>query len=183
MKRSTLTTAVVVLGAVIAIPVLAGEDHGFDDRRSGPGTAASFQWGPGSMMGGDMAGMMRAMQGAQNGMMGAGPMGFGTTGAGPMGFGDPDAIGFGAQLEAFDADGDGTLSLDEFEALTESRASDLAADRFLALDADGDGEVSSGEFAARAGWFEQMGRQLASTLQQQPGFLPDDGTANELGDN
>jgi len=186
MKRSTLSTAVVVLGAVIAIPVLAGGDHGIDDRRNGPATPAAYQMGSGAMMGGDMAGMMQMMQmmqGAQNGMMGLGSTGFGMMGAGPMGFGDRDAIGVDTQLETYDADGNGTLSLDEFETLTASRARDLAADRFQAFDADGDGEVSIDEFAAPAARFEQMGRLGTSTLLQQPGTVPDDAIPGEMDNN
>lgn len=46
----------------------------------------------------------------------------------------------GGMLQRLDADGDGVVSLQEFQA--------AGAERFAALDADGDGRISAEEFAA-----------------------------------
>lgn len=49
----------------------------------------------------------------------------------------------------FDADGSGTLSLNEFTAYLKSMGEDVtqAAARFSALDANGDGKLSAGEMS------------------------------------
>lgn len=167
-----------------------GYGQGAGNMMGGPGGFGGMMggqgFGPGNMMGGQgfgpggmggMGGMMQMMHGGQGGMMGGGFGG--APGMGPMGGG----MGFGAMggfdnaydadgdgsvtpeelragllgsLETYDADGDGTLSLAEFEALHAAQIRELTVDRFQALDADGDGQVTADEFAVRADRMEQI---------------------------
>lgn len=55
-----------------------------------------------------------------------------------------------AKLKKYDADGDGTLSIAEFEVLHSARIRNKMVDRFQALDEDGDGKVTEAEMTARA---------------------------------
>lgn len=52
-----------------------------------------------------------------------------------------------AKLERFDADGDGKLTLKEYEALWLERMRERMVDSFQRLDADGDAQVTATEFA------------------------------------
>ena len=54
-------------------------------------------------------------------------------------------------MKQFDADGDGTLSLAEFEALHSALMRESMVDRFQHLDADGDGKVIAEEMKEAAG--------------------------------
>ncbi|MGH6896233.1 MAG: EF-hand domain-containing protein [Geminicoccaceae bacterium] len=53
------------------------------------------------------------------------------------------------QLEEFDADGDGSLSLEEYQALWLDAMRERMVDRFQAHDDDGDGLVTVAEFGER----------------------------------
>lgn len=55
-----------------------------------------------------------------------------------------------SRLTEFDADGDGSLSLNEFEDLHSAMIREAMVDRFQHLDADGDGKVSGSEMIAPA---------------------------------
>ena len=55
--------------------------------------------------------------------------------------------GRAAQVTRFDADGDGALSLQEYEGLWLEAMRARMVDRFQALDEDGDGVVTQSEFA------------------------------------
>jgi Ca2+-binding EF-hand superfamily protein len=118
--------------------------------------------GPG--MTDDTMGMMQRMHGSMMGggiTGGMGPIG----GMGPMGLGlmqmfdaDGDTTAtpeeMGAQLQAklteYDSDGDGTLSIAEFETLHSAMFRETMVDRFQYLDADGDGAVTAEEMTAPA---------------------------------
>lgn len=63
------------------------------------------------------------------------------------------------QLEKFDADGDGTLSLAEYQALWLDAMRERMVDRFQDHDADGDGRVTGAEFGRR---FAEMVRYMDS---------------------
>lgn len=104
------------------------------------------------MMGaGGMAGMDRDMMQM---MMGGDMMGSGmaraqsATDAGTM---------MQARLAEFDADGDGNLSLAEFEALHAAMIRDMTVDRFQHLDADGDGQIAADEMGAPTRRMEMRG--------------------------
>ena len=55
-----------------------------------------------------------------------------------------------ARMQAHDGDGNGTLSIEEFEALHSGLIRETMVDRFQRLDANGDGEVTQGEVSSSA---------------------------------
>jgi hypothetical protein len=105
--------------------------------------------GPGGMQG--MAMMDRDMMQM---MMGGGMMGTGMAGV-------PSAADAGTMMQSrlseFDADGDGKLSLAEFEALHGAMIRDMTVDRFQHLDADGDGKITADEMGMPARRMEMRG--------------------------
>ena len=135
---------------------------------------------PGAMMGGDMGQMMRMMQGHHGGMTDSGMMGM----AGPMmggadhlrgafdadddGTVTPEELRAGLleALKSYDADGNGTLSLDEFETMHTAHIREMTVDRFQALDADGDGQVTAEEIALPADQMQRMMQRRAAHGQQ-----------------
>jgi Ca2+-binding EF-hand superfamily protein len=52
-----------------------------------------------------------------------------------------------SRLVEFDADGDGSLTLEEYQALWVDAMREIMVDRFQAHDDDGDGRVTAAEFA------------------------------------
>jgi hypothetical protein len=148
------------------------------------------------MHGGMQGGMMGA--GAQGGGMMGGMMGgAGAQGMGMQGMGmqfaqlDADADGDGnvtpeelrnrlqTLLTEYDADGNGTLSLDEFAALHADLIRESIVDRFQFLDDDGDGAVTAAEIVKPAKLLEQMqgaqGNMMQSGAAQTPGTMPQQG--------
>jgi len=202
MKRLVLTTAAVAaIGVAFAVPVLAGGDHGFGEGRYGGQAGNMAQMGSGSMMGDDMGQMMRMMDmmhGGQAGMMGSGMAGF----AGQMmGGGDhlqaifdtdkdgtvtPEELRTGLldALKTYDADGNGTLSLDEFETMHTAHIRETTVDRFQAFDADGDGQITAEEMAAPAERMQHMmDRGAAGNQQRMPMMDGDDQNRGMMGNN
>jgi hypothetical protein len=151
-------------------------------------------------------GMFDAMRQMHRGMdpgFGPGMMGgFGqSAGIGPMGgfgvmggMGPPDGMEhMGGVMQAFDADGDGSLtademrsgledrlaefdaddsgslSIDEFEALHSAMIREAMVDRFQALDNDGDGEVTAEEITAPADRLQRMQDLRTRMQEQRPG--------------
>ena len=135
----------------------------------GEGNTPGMPMGDGDMqsgmMGGDMMKMMQnmmkmhaSMMGGQGGMMGGQGGMMGGQG-GMMGIMDRDMMAMmmpnggpqnmpadlSAKLGEFDADADGALTLEEFEAFHMSVVRDRMVDRFQHLDADGDGQISQNE--------------------------------------
>lgn len=177
MTKKGFFAITLVVATALAGPALAGPGHEDGGR---------FGAGPGTMMGragpgfaGDMDGAMHMMMMRMHSpMMGGGrampgPMGAmgGAWGMGPMGGGmmgmldtDGDGIatpqevreGLQAKLKEHDADGDGTLSIGEFEALHSAMVRETMVDRFQYLDADGDGAVTEQEMSAPANRMEHM---------------------------
>ena len=133
------------------------------------------------MMNGDMMSMMKQMMQMHiKGNMGH--MGGGASGS--MGMMDSDMMGMmqqkagmgggmdlGAKLKEFDADKDGNLNLEEFEALHKSAMQNRMVDRFQHLDANGDGQVSSGEMMAAGERMTKMsnGDGRDSTMKEHHG--------------
>lgn len=153
----------------------------------------SGQGGPG-MSGGMMGNpemMQQMMQMHQNmgSMMGGkgGPGMMGGHGAGMMGglFGDLDTNGDGtvtaeeahdgmqAGLEAHDADGDGSLTLEEFQELHAESIRTRMVDRFQALDEDGDGKVTADEITAPADRMARMQELRSMDAGAQPEAVDD----------
>ena len=140
------------------------------------------------MMNGDMMSMMKQMmQMHMKGKMGGGMdhMGGGANRSiDMMGMMDSDMMGMmrqkagmdgsmdlDAKLKEFDADKDGNLNLEEFEALHKSAMQSRMVDRFQHLDANGDGQVSSGEMMAAGGRMAKMsnGAGMDSTTKEHHG--------------
>jgi len=198
MKRLILATAAVAaIGAAIALPVLADGNHGLGEGRYGDRTGAMGQMGPGSMMDGDMGRMVRMMHSGQSGLMGTGIMGLGGL---MMGGGDhwqaifdadkngavtPEELRTGLleALKTYDADGNGTLSLDEFEAMHTAHIREMTVDRFQAFDADGDGQVTAEEIAAPAERMQQLMERRAAGNRQRMPMMGGDGEGPGMMDN
>jgi hypothetical protein len=103
---------------------------------------------------GGMPGMAMMDRDMMQMMMGGDMMGTGMMGA-------PSVADAGTMMQArlaeFDADGDGKLSLAEFEALHAAMIRDMTVDRFQHLDADGDGQVTADEMGMPARRMEMRG--------------------------
>lgn len=198
MKRKSIIalSAVAALGTAAAFPAFAQAPmggHHPGGQWGGPGFGmmggmAGQGMGPGQaggMMGNQQDMMPMMMQMHRQMMSGSGPMGGMMTGMGPMalmmdGF-DADEDGFvsademrmglAGQLEAYDEDGSGTLSIDEFETLHNATFRARMVDRFQALDEDGDGKVTDAEFTAPARMIERMEqmRAVMPGVMMQPG--------------
>ncbi|WP_397543716.1 EF-hand domain-containing protein [Roseovarius salis] len=137
----------------------------------------------------DMSGMMQMMHQMHGDSMGRGMMG-----GAMMRMLDSDGDGrvtppemreqMQAKLAEYDQDGDGTLSISEFEALHSAMIRETMVDRFQHLDADGDGTITSEEMAAPAERMERM-RNMRSgmgRMQHRPGSGHRMGPANDWGD-
>lgn len=183
MKRKTLAilgavAAVAVVGA-LSIPAIAGGPGGCWGRGPGFGMMG-HHGGPGWQgMGGPMGGPGMGWQGMNGSMNGpwAGPMGGAMGGhmGGPMGgFGprqvfmtfdaDKDGTVTVAEAEAgieklrasHDADGNGTLSREEFDKLFADMTKGMADRPFSMLDANGDGQLSAEELRFPAQMMARM---------------------------
>lgn len=175
------TSATLLLGATAAAFAQSGHGHGAQQ----PGMAmgqSSGQSGP--MAGGQgdmMQKMMPMMMGMHAGMMDQGDKpgmammdrGMMQMMMGPGMIGAPSteeaAAAMQARLTEFDADGNGSLSLSEFEALHSAMIRESMVDRFQHLDADGDGAVTPAEMAAPAG---------RMNMREKMGAMPIGGTGN-----
>ena len=175
--------------------------HGQRQTTSNSGSAAAMAGGNANMMqgmmGGDMGSMMRMMKmmhGGQSGMMSmdgeTGGMGAEMMGMGGSMMGNTDHMqrlfdadddgtvspeelrtGLLDELKTYDADGNGMLSLAEFETLHAAHVREQTVDRFQAFDADGDGQVTSEEFAAPADRITRMMMRSGNMLGQNGGMM------------
>ena len=144
MKRTFTLAAGAIAATLMALPALAAGQHG---------SSAQMQGHQGGMMG-DHAGMMQMMMKMHGQMMG-GMHGKGMMGGNWLAVLDMDedgrpseseiAEGLKARMQAHDVNGDGNLSIDEFEALHSGMIRETMVDRFQHLDANGDGVVTTGE--------------------------------------
>ena len=184
MKRLVFAiAAITAIGA--AIPALADANHGRGEDRTGESKGGMGQMDPGSMMGGNMGQMMRMMQmmhGGQAGMKGGGMMGgadhlqkiFDADKDGTV---TPEELRTGLldALKTYDADGNGTLSLGEFETMHAAHIRETTVDRFQSFDADGDGQVTAEEIAAPAERMQRMMDRRAAGNQQRMPMMDGDG--------
>lgn len=160
----------------------------------------SQMMGGGAMHGGGMTGPGGPSGGMDNmPMMGGGPsrMGMGNMPAmGMMAEFDTDEDGVVSSEELrtglqnlhdeYDANGDGSLSLDEFEDLHSAQIREMMVDRFQFLDNDGDGRVTQDEMAApadRMQRMETMREQMMQGDESVPGrMMPGSGGMMEGGE-
>lgn len=178
MISKTFFAISIVAATALGGAAYADADHGHGQSRgpsAGQGMAMQ-QGGPGVM--GGMGGMMQMMRMHGQMMGGMGPIG----GMGPMGGGMMQMLDAGddgsltpgeareqlqAKLAEYDADGNGTLSIAEFEALHSAMIRETMVDRFQNLDADGDGAVTADEMTAPAEFMERM-QQIRSQWNAGP---------------
>ncbi|QFT75681.1 calcium-binding protein [Ruegeria sp. THAF33] len=152
MKRTFTLAAGAIAATLMALPALAAGQHGSSAQMQGH-QGGMMQGAPGGMMG-DHAGMMQMMMKMHGQMMG-GMHGKGMMGGNWLAVMDMDedgrpseseiAEGLKARMQAHDVNGDGNLSIDEFEALHSGMIRETMVDRFQHLDANGDGAVTTGE--------------------------------------
>ena len=155
------TSAALLMGA--SGLALAQSDHGHSAEqpttipKTDGGQHHGNAGGQGGMM--QMMPMMMNMHGQMGGQGGEGGMGMMDRGMmqmmmrpGMMGMPSAEeaTAAMQARLAEFDADGNGSLSLGEFETLHSAVTRELMVDRFQHLDADGDGAVTQAEMTAPA---------------------------------
>ncbi|SDE77644.1 EF-hand domain-containing protein [Ruegeria marina] len=171
MKMFTTLATALSFSIAAAGHATAESDHGHGggplSKDSGPSASQ------GEMMHEMMRKMMPMMMQMHGRMMGAGHgsgmsmmdsdmmrmmMGPKMIGAGPVAEPEPGAARTAmlARLAEFDADGDGTLSLAEFEVLHAAMIRETTVDRFQHLDADGDGRITEEEMGAPAKRMEML---------------------------
>lgn len=183
---------VVILGALLVVsgfqPALADTGHGHDAKTEmDTSTDMTTDTGQMGMMDDDQMGMMadkqmsmdmdmmemmaRMMQMHRAMMVGQNAMGM--MGQGMMPGSDQQALGpdMEVNLQEYDADGDGSLTLEEFEALHMQTLREQMVDRFQDLDADGDGQVSQEEIT--------QAEQRTSTMQAMNSGSGSDGHHGE----
>lgn len=182
MKKITIFAATIILSFATVGQAAADSDHG---HGSGPlANDSRPSNGQGDMMQNMMRMMMPMMMQMHGQMKGAGP----SSGMSMMDddmmrmMMGPDMMGAGlatdteaevartamlARLAEFDADGDGSLSLTEFEHLHAAMTREITVDRFQHLDADGDGRITKMEMGAPAQRMEM--RRSMSGSSEMPG--------------
>ena len=178
------------MGAATAFPAYADSNtgHAVNAQNMQAGNAGGHG-GVGGMMGsaGGMGSMMQMMQmmkqmhsqmaGGSGGMMGG--MGGGQMdGMGNMLGMSADGEGLQALLEKYDADGNGTLSIAEFEVAHSASIREAMVDRFQALDNDGDGQITADEITAQMGRMENMMGAQAGEAKAAAGMNMDMGAQN-----
>lgn len=175
MKRNTLLAAMALAATALGTAASAESHHGHGGQPGDKGGPGMMQNGGPGMMG-NMGGMMDMMARIHGNMMGGGMMGAGM-GGGMMQMFDADGDGtttpdemrtqLQTKLTEYDSDGDGSLSIAEFEALHSAMIREMMVDRFQHLDADGDGAVTPEEMAAPADRMERM-QNMRSNMTDAP---------------
>jgi hypothetical protein len=193
MKRTTLFAIGLIASTAAAGAAMADGARQLGDH-AGQGMAVHHggMAGAGQAGGmGNMGGMMQMMQRMHgqmmSGGMGGGMMGsnanaaFDTDGDGTV---SPDEMraGLAAQLAKYDADGNGVLSIAEFETLNSAMIRNSMVDRFQALDEDGDGQITNEEMTAPAARAEKMAAMRALAAERGNGTMPmGEGAGNGMG--
>ena len=181
MKKFTVAAVAVVLAASTSGIAFADKDHGV---KATVGDNAAVAGGMGGGMAGGQ-GMMGGMSGGNMDQMDRNMMGM-MMGDNANAMSSPDEMRsmLMTKMGEFDADGNATLSMTEFEALHGSLLRETMVDRFQRLDADGDGNITATEMADPADRLEnrQMLNQNGQAGQMTPGannMMNDDANATE----
>jgi len=143
MKRTFTLAAGAIAATLMALPALAAGQHGSSAQMQGH-EGGMMQGAPGGMMG-DHAGMMQMMVKMHGQMMGGNWLAVLDMDEDGRPSESEIAEGLKARMQAHDVNGDGNLSIDEFEALHSGMIRETMVDRFQHLDANGDGVVTTGE--------------------------------------
>lgn len=145
-SKSIVAVSIVMLSSGAALAQSAHHD-GSKAGQGGPGMAQAG--GPSQMGSGMMPQMMQMMMKMHGGgMMGEGMKDHDLARLLAQAGEKPDMLA--GKLKEFDADGNGTLDLAEFESLHAALIRETTVDRFQHLDADGDGQVTEQEMKAAA---------------------------------
>lgn len=181
MTRKILLAVTLVTATTIAGAAFADTNHGHKGRVGSndvPGTTMQER-SPGMMGNMDgMQGMMKMMQRMHGSMMGGGMMDrMGPMDGSMMRMFDTDADGTAtpeelrAQLQdkltEYDSDGDGNLSISEFEIFHSAMIRETMVDRFQHLDADGDGALTGEEMTAPADRMQRMQKMRVGQGREQ----------------
>ncbi|WP_297779683.1 calcium-binding protein [uncultured Roseovarius sp.] len=158
------TTPTLVLTALLAMGFSAGSAMSHETGRQGPfatmpmhgmgmGDAHGSEHGQGYMHGADMMGGpgMMGHPGMMENMFGS----FDENNDGRMSPGEMRK-GFAARMKEFDSNGDGSMTLEEFEAFHAAMIRNMVVDHFQALDEDGDGRITGAEMSAPADRMERL---------------------------
>jgi Ca2+-binding EF-hand superfamily protein len=181
MSQRFILALSVAAATVLGGTAYAQSDHGHGAKAKSADGGMMMQGGSSGMMG-DMSSMMQNMHkmhrmhdnkmGGMGGMMGGAMMQM------------LDADGDGnvtpqemreqmqAKLTEYDSDGDGTLSISEFETLHSAMIREKMVDKFQHLDANGDGAITNDEMTAPAKKMERMQKMrsgMMGQMQGQPG--------------
>ncbi|MCF7702038.1 EF-hand domain-containing protein [Loktanella sp. M215] len=164
-SRKFLLAATASVATLLGGVAIAASHDGQGQSGSMNGGGMAMHDGGKGMVGGmsDMMGMMQRMHGN---MMGGGMMDGGQMGGDMMKMFDTNEDGtvtademrteLQAKLTEYDADGNGALSIAEFETLHSAMIREMMVDRFQELDADGDGSVTGEEMTAPADKMARM---------------------------
>jgi|TARA_R110000787_G_scaffold31181_3_gene82960 Ca2+-binding EF-hand superfamily protein len=166
MTRKTIIAAAVLAVTAFGGAAFAQSNHGHGDKAGKINSQGMMMQG-GGMMGdmSEMQGMMQRMHENMTQMMDAD--GDGTV--------TPEEMRgmMQAKLTENDADGNGSLSIEEFETLHSAMMRNMMVDRFQHLDADGDGAVTPEEMMAPAAMMERMQKMQGGSMM--PDGQSDDG--------
>ncbi|MDU8914066.1 calcium-binding protein [Aestuariicoccus sp. MJ-SS9] len=163
---------------VITVSAGAAVAHGDEEGHRHHGWHGGQDMMPMMMPGHGMMGAFGGLPGT--GMMGGMPtMGDMYGGLGKMLDEDGDGmvtpqeirLGLNGLRAEYDADGDGTLSIDEFETLHSALIREAMVDRFQYLDADGDGRITEDEMQAPAILMDRM-QARREWMMDRDGFAP-----------
>ena len=172
MTSKTMFAAAVLAATAIGGTAFAASDHGHGGKYGQKDAQGMMMQDGGAGMMGDMSemqGMMQRMHQKMTQMMDS-------DGDGEV---TPEEMRemMQSKLTENDSDGNGSLSIDEFETLHTAMMREMMVDRFQHLDADGDGAVTSEEMMAPAAKMERMHKMREGMMQRQ-NATDDDGNNN-----
>ncbi|MCB4455026.1 MULTISPECIES: EF-hand domain-containing protein [unclassified Leisingera] len=184
LKLIALTLAV---SGTMAGAALAEASHGHSGK-PGANTSGMMQQNADSqMMGRGMMSDMKRMHNMMMQMHGRHAMGSAMMDRQMLGMGKPGMLAEKLQsaLKEYDADSNGTLSIDEFESFHSAIIREQMVDRFQHLDADGNGAVTEEEISAQTARMKQMmaGSGMAHSGQQSKSNQPGNGMMDQPKDN
>ncbi|WP_260001648.1 EF-hand domain-containing protein [Leisingera caerulea] len=189
MTNLKLLALTLAASGSMAGAALAQASHGHGGTAGANISGMMQQNADSQMKGGGMMSNMKRMHGRMMQMHGQHSMGNAMMDRQMMGMGmgKPGMLTDKLQsaLKEYDADSNGTLSIDEFETFHSAMIREQMVDRFQHLDADGDGAVSEEEISAQTARMKQMmaGSGMAHSGPQAESDQPGDGMMDQPKDN